>query len=73
MVHTKSVSSHLKDVSLQDVVTQFHRLLPVEFSILSGEHEGQESMAAPADTHRDIYIFTYIHFEFPQHLPTSDS
>lgn len=57
-VHGTHKVSHLKDVSLQDVVTQFHSLLPVEFSILSGEHEGQESMAAPADTHRDIYIFT---------------
>lgn len=42
-------SPDLKYVSLEDVVAQFHRLLPVQLPLLPGEHEGQQGMAAPVD------------------------
>lgn len=41
------ISYYLEYVSLEDVVPHFHSLLPVELSLLSGEHECQESVAAP--------------------------
>ena len=31
------------------MVSQFHGLLPVQLALLSGEHEGQESVATPVD------------------------
>lgn len=40
-------SCYLEYVSLEDVVSQFHGLLPVQLALLSGEHECQESMATP--------------------------
>lgn len=36
-------------MSLEDVVSQFHGLLTVQLAVLSGEHERQESVAAPVD------------------------
>lgn len=47
-------SCYLEYVSLEDVVSQFHSLLPVQLALLSGEHKGQESVATPADI---LYLF----------------
>lgn len=46
---TYHTSSYLEYVSLEDVVSQFHSLLPIQLALLSGEHEGQESVATPVD------------------------
>lgn len=34
-------------MSLEDVMSQFHGLLPIQLALLSGEHEGQERVATP--------------------------
>lgn len=41
--------NYLEYVSLEDVVSQLHCLLPVQFALLPGEHEGQESVATPVN------------------------
>ena len=38
---------YLKDVCFEDVVAQLNGLLAVEFAILTGEPEGQESVTTP--------------------------
>lgn len=38
---------YLEDVRFEDVMPQFHRLLPVELPLLAGEHEGHESVSGP--------------------------
>lgn len=40
---------YLEYVSFEDVVTQLHRLLPVQFSFLPRKHEGHQGMSAPVD------------------------
>lgn len=53
-------SPDLKYVSLEDVVTQFHRLLPVQLPLLPGEHEGQQGVAAPVDnSHNTTQCFEW--------------
>lgn len=44
-------------------MSQFHSLLPIQLSLLSGEHEGQESVAAPVDVCQVvvIQIWTKLH------------
>lgn len=41
--------SYLVNVSLQDVVAQLQRLLPVQLPVLSAEPEGHERVAVPAE------------------------
>lgn len=38
---------YLKNVRLEDVMPQLHCLLTIQFPLLAGQHEGDESVAAP--------------------------
>lgn len=37
----------------EDVMSQFHRLLAVQFPLLAGQHESHESMASPGFKKRE--------------------
>lgn len=61
-------SCDLEYMSLEDVVSQLHRLLPVQLALLSGEHEGQESVATPADKSTHTLI-NQKHCACIEHIP----
>lgn len=42
-----SLTPHLENVCLQDVVAKLHGLLAVQLAFLSREHERQQSMSIP--------------------------
>lgn len=38
---------YLEDVRFEDVMSQFHSLLPIQLPLLAGEHESHESVSSP--------------------------
>lgn len=49
---------YLEDVCFKDMVAQLHGLLPVQFPLLSRQHEGHECVSTPVE-------------ETPRHFPST--
>lgn len=47
MDHLYVLQLYLEDVCFEDVMSQFHGLLAIQFPLLAGEHESHKSMASP--------------------------
>ncbi len=45
--HVEVLWLYLKDVCFENVMSQFHSLLAIQFPLLTGKHEGHEGMASP--------------------------